>query len=116
MRQLMNDIVLCGAGEDGHFTREFKNIRYIGEGASVICYEANYSHSGKGILKEFWPKDMYALERRPNGQLMYSEGFPAAMSSSSKTGSRSILRIAIVSLQFSNRHAIYATSMFMTAM
>ena len=78
MRQLMNDIVLCGAGEDGHFTREFKNIRYIDEGASVICYEANYSHSGKGVLKEFWPKDMYALERRPNGQLMYSEGFPAA--------------------------------------
>ena len=78
MRQLMNDIVLCGAGEDGHFTREFKNIRFIDEGASVICYEANYSHSGKGILKEFWPKDMYALERRPNGQLMYSEGFSAA--------------------------------------
>lgn len=82
MRQLMNNIVLVGTGGNGSvFTREFRNIKYISEGASVICYEANYDQSGKGTLKEFWPSEMYALERRPDGHLTYSDGYGAARDS-----------------------------------
>lgn len=66
---------LCGES-DGHlYQRTFRILSKLNEGASSICYEAHHGKSGKGVLKEFYPCDAYALERNDEGHLVFSPGF-----------------------------------------
>lgn len=64
------DIRLCGESDGAQFTRTFTIVKKISEGASSICYEAYYSNSGRGVLKEFYPQEAYELERNDQGQLV----------------------------------------------
>ncbi|MGN0484739.1 MAG: Card1-like endonuclease domain-containing protein [Lachnospiraceae bacterium] len=71
-------ILLCGKGDDRTFTRTFTILKKVGEGASTVCYEACYGKDGegsRGILKEFYPQEAYALERNEEGQLLHSQEF-----------------------------------------
>jgi len=69
-RYLRKAILLCGESDGVVFKRTFHIIRKLSEGASSVCYEAYHGNSGRGILKEFYPQDAYALERNENGQLV----------------------------------------------
>lgn len=66
---LKGDILLCGESYGAPFLRKFTVDRTLDTGASVICYEAHYQGSGKGVLKEFYPSGIRSLERRIDGQL-----------------------------------------------
>ena len=70
-------ILLRGEGDSG-FKRTFHIVKKISEGASSVCYEAYHENSGKGILKEFYPRDAYGLERNANRQLIHSPEFKDA--------------------------------------
>ena len=73
-----NKLYLCKKGSPGS-KRQFtiqKNLSQ--QGSSVICYKASYDDSGvsiNGILKEFYPKDAYGLERDTCGQLIPNAEF-----------------------------------------
>lgn len=72
---LENSVLLCGESDGKKFKRTFTIVgKENNTGAFSICYEASYG-SGRGTLKEFYPKDAYALERDTNGQLIHSSGF-----------------------------------------
>ena len=68
-------LLLCGESDGSVFKRSFHIVKKISEGASSICYEAYHGKSGRGILKEFYPQDTYAMERNKDGQLIRSSGF-----------------------------------------
>lgn len=72
---LKKKILLWGKSDGAGFQRSFNIVKMIDEGASVICYEAYHENSGRGILKEFYPRSAYGLERNPKGQLVHAEGF-----------------------------------------
>ncbi len=72
---LKKRILLRGESDGGFFKREFTIKRKVSEGASCICYEAEHRNSGRGILKEFYPRDAYSLERDGRGQLINSPEF-----------------------------------------
>lgn len=72
---LKDSVSLCGKSDGGAYTRKFTIVNKISEGASVICYEAYHSESGRGVLKEFYPNDTYILERNEEGQLIPSTEF-----------------------------------------
>lgn len=74
---LEGTILLSGESESGRFQRAFTIDKKISEGASVICYEAHYKNSGRGVLKEFYPKDVYSLKRAEGGQLILSSSEPS---------------------------------------
>lgn len=44
----------------------------IGDGGSSRCYEAYHPNSGRGVLKEFWPRELAELERDKDGQVCVS--------------------------------------------
>lgn len=70
---LEGSILLCGESDGAVFKRTFIiDNKLKKEGASSVCYEAHHGNSGIGILKEFYPKDTYVLERTENGQLIHS--------------------------------------------
>ena len=73
---LEGTILLSGESESGRFQRAFTIDKKISEGASVICYEAHYKNSGRGVLKEFYPKDVYSLKRAEGGQLILPPSEP----------------------------------------
>lgn len=75
---LKNTILLCGQSDGTTFKRRFIIVKKINEGASAVCYEAYHENSGRGVLKEFYPKDAYALERNKEGQLIHSAEFQNA--------------------------------------
>lgn len=75
---LKKNILLCGKSDGVAFKRTFTIVRKISEGASSICYEAYHGNSGRGVLKEFYPLDAYALERDKYGQLIHSPEFQDA--------------------------------------
>lgn len=85
---LKKSILLCGKSDEGIFKRTFTIGKVINQdknkdknqdnGASSVCYEAYYEKSGKGILKEFYPAEAYALERNEHGQLISPEEFKDA--------------------------------------
>ena len=79
-RYLKNTVLLCGESDGEHFRRTFTIVRRIDEGASSVCYEAYYGKSGRGVLKEFYPQDSYALKRNRQGQLVLSTEFGDACS------------------------------------
>lgn len=68
-------ICLCGESDGTVFKRTFTIVQKISEGASCVCYEAYYDNSGRGVLKEFYPQEAYALERDQHGQLVHSAEF-----------------------------------------
>lgn len=80
---IKNSILLCSTSNGQLFKRTFFIVKKLddGEGASCVCYEAYHENSGKGILKEFYPKDGYSLERTSNSQLILSNEFGAAKES-----------------------------------
>ena len=67
---LKGTVMLSGESESGRFLRAFYIDRKISEGASGICYEAHYKNSGRGVLKEFYPSDVFSLKRAESGQLI----------------------------------------------
>lgn len=72
-----NKILLCGESNGKRFPRTFKindKVDSDSEGAYVVCYEASYDRSGVGVLKEFYPLNVYSLTRNNNGQLIHKEG------------------------------------------
>lgn len=73
---LRKTILLSGnSGVNGAvFKRQFKDINPISEGASCISYEAYHEGSGRGVLKEFYPRDDCPLKRDARGQLVFPEG------------------------------------------
>lgn len=79
-KYLKNRITLCGESDGEIFKRTFTIVKRISEGASTVCYEAYHSASGRGILKEFYPKATYcyALERDKSGQIVLQSEFRAA--------------------------------------
>lgn len=78
-RDYINDsILLCAESEGKKYFRHFNIVKKISEGASIICYEAYHSKSGRGTLKEFYPIDALDLYRDENGQLRHSKGYPAS--------------------------------------
>lgn len=72
---LKKSILLCGTSDGVAFKRTFTIVRKISEGASSICYEAYHGNSGRGVLKEFYPQNAYAMERDKYGQLIHSSEF-----------------------------------------
>ena len=76
---LKKSILLCGESDEGRFKRTFTIIKRLsGEGASCVCYEACHGGSGRGVLKEFYPRDAYGLERDAAGQLVCADGLEDA--------------------------------------
>lgn len=75
---LKKSILLCGESDGAVFKRTFVIVKKLSEGASSICYEAYHENSGRGVLKEFYPKDAYALQRTAEGQLIHLQGFQDA--------------------------------------
>lgn len=75
---LKKTILLCGESDGAVFKRTFVIVKKLSEGASSICYEAYHGNSGRGVLKEFYPQDAYALERTEEGQLIHSPEFQDA--------------------------------------
>lgn len=68
-------IFLCERN-NAPFRRRFTIAKMINDkGASIVCYEAYHENSGKGVLKEFYPRDAYGLERDRSGQLIHSPEF-----------------------------------------
>ena len=67
-------LLLCGESERTVFKRKFTIRKKLSEGASAICYEADYENSSKGVLKEFYPQDTVVLERDSAGQVIRSKG------------------------------------------
>jgi len=79
MRRYLNKkILLCGESDGEKFKRTFNIIKRIDDGSSAVCYEAYYD-SGKGILKEFYPKDAISLKRRADGQLVHEKNLDSAI-------------------------------------
>ncbi len=74
-QELKRNILLCGESDGTVFKRTFTIVKKLSEGASSVCYEAYYGKSGRGVLKEFYPQDDYALERNENSQLIHSSEF-----------------------------------------
>ena len=78
-RQYLKDsILVCSESSGRKYARRFKIRKMLNEGMSVICYEAYYEKSGRGILKEFYPETAISLIRNKDGQLVHSEGFEEA--------------------------------------
>lgn len=75
---LKKSILLCSESDGAVFKRTFVIVKKISEGASSICYEAYHGSSGRGVLKEFYPQDAYALERNADGQLVHPPKFQDA--------------------------------------
>lgn len=73
--ELKKSILLCGESDGERFKRTFTIVRTIDDGGSCICYEAYHEASGRGVLKEFYPKEAYGLERDENGQLIHPAEF-----------------------------------------
>ena len=74
-RLLKGNILLCGESDGAVFPRTFHIVKKLNVGASAVCYEAYHDKSGRGVLKEFYPKDDYILERNKDGQLVPSREF-----------------------------------------
>lgn len=72
---LKKSILLCGESDGEKFKRTFTIVKKVEDssGAFSICYEAYHGNSGRGVLKEFYPRDAYTLERDVNGQLIHSD-------------------------------------------
>lgn len=70
---LENSILLCGTSHGEKFKRQFTIKKVISEGASVVCYEAYHSGSGRGVLKEFYPNNFPGLTRNNQGRLVLPE-------------------------------------------
>lgn len=78
-RAFLNDTIqLTGSSDGQSFPRTFRIERKIKEGASVICYEAYHENSGRGILREFYPRKAWSLVRSENGQLHHDPTLGAA--------------------------------------
>lgn len=78
-RALKDSVLVCGESDGKRFTRRFKIVKKVSEGAFSLCYEAYHEGSGRGILKEFYPKSAaIAAERNAQGQLFFPEGLEAA--------------------------------------
>ena len=78
-RQYLNkSILLCGESDGVIFKRTFTIVKKLSEGSFSICYEAFHGNSGRGVLKEFYPKEAYGLERDKHGQLIHSMEFKDA--------------------------------------
>ena len=71
-------ILLCGESDGTIFRRTFTIVQKISEGGSAVCYEAHYENSSRGVLKEFYPQEAYALERNKQGQLVHLAEFEDA--------------------------------------
>ena len=71
-RYLKNAILLCGESDGTVFKRAFVIVKKLSEGGSTVCYEAYHGNSGRGVLKEFYPRGDYALKRTKSGQLVHS--------------------------------------------
>ena len=75
-KYLKNKILLCAVSDGIVFKRTFTITKMINdEGAFSICYEAYHEKSGRGVLKEFYPKNILGLVRDKNGQLLCSSDF-----------------------------------------
>ena len=78
-KPLKGTILLCGESDGKRFTRRFQIVKKTSEGAFSLCYEAYHEGSGRGTLKEFYPRDAaIATERDAQGQLIFSPGLDAA--------------------------------------
>lgn len=76
---LKESILLCGESDGARFTRRFQIVKKESEGAFSLCYEAYHKKSGRGILKEFYPREAaIAAERDSSGQLFFPEHLSAA--------------------------------------
>ena len=67
---LETPVLLCGESDGTVFKRTFNIVKMINNGASSVCYEAFYGKSGRGVLKEFYPQNIYTLMRGEKGQLV----------------------------------------------
>lgn len=76
-KYLGTDVLLLGESDGENFKRRFVITKRLGRGGSAVCYEAYHSSSGKGTLREFFPAELYALERRADGQLVIPAEYPA---------------------------------------
>lgn len=76
--ELGDEIVLYGESDGKRFPRTFSIKEKKESGASVICYTASHEGSGEGVLKEFYPKEAYSLERDEDGHPVLSDGFEDA--------------------------------------
>lgn len=63
-------IVLCENIDGKSINREFIIDGYIGEGGSIICYNAHHSTSGIGVLKEFYPVNNVYVKRDESGHIV----------------------------------------------
>ena len=76
---LKNKILLAGQIDGQKFKRTFTIDKRLGDGgAMVVAYEARHSSGGRGVLREFYPKDSIVLSRDSNGQLILSDEFEEA--------------------------------------
>ena len=76
-KYLGGDVLLLGESDGAAFRRRFVITKRLGRGGSAVCYEAYHSSSGKGTLREFYPTELYMLERTSDGQLVIPEKYPA---------------------------------------
>ena len=75
-KYLQHSVLVSGQSDGRAFERTFTIVRKMeGEGASSVCYEAYHEGSGRGVLKEFYPRNLYTLDRDPQGQLIHSTEF-----------------------------------------
>lgn len=75
-KYLKDTILLCGESNGRPFPRTFTITKRISSsGGSAVCYEAHYDSSGNGVLKEFYPRNIYGLKRNSDGQLINSPEF-----------------------------------------
>ncbi len=85
-RDYLTGSIRLSRHEDGSSPEDYKVGRVIGEGGSVVCYEATRTLSDgtveSGRLKEFYPVDTFAgnsiqyvsMRRLPDGQLVPGAG------------------------------------------
>lgn len=58
--------------------RTFHIDRVVNAGSTMICYQAHHQKSASGVLREFYPRTAYSLERNKDGRLFHSSGYKSA--------------------------------------
>lgn len=70
--------ILLSAKDNTLCPKKFRIENVINSGSTVICYEASNEEGCCGVLKEFYPKTAYGLERDFRGQLIHSDEYRAS--------------------------------------
>ena len=66
-----DSILLYGESNGEMFPRTFTVTGRNSNGASVLCYSAQYDKSGTGVLKEFYPSSVQEISRNEHNYLVF---------------------------------------------